>query len=112
MLGAETSSSRPSHGYELAASADGQEDDGKCNDDGESDGGDLSNDVGFIYGIHKLSICLPQILVTLGMGLERLLSGQKWAHTVSDTSLVWVFRLAGIFSLVAMYIARGVQETK
>lgn len=101
LLGAETPAYPPVHEYELVADSQGEE--GKrCV--GECDGADLSNDMGLVYGVHNLSICLPQVLVTLGMSFERLVFRQ------TDTNLAWIFRLAGVFSLVAMFIARGVQE--
>ncbi|RMJ23185.1 Sucrose transporter [Aspergillus sp. HF37] len=111
LLGAETSSSPRSQAYELAASTESHADEGKCYDGENRDEGCLSNNVGLVYGIHNLAICVPQILVTLAMAVERMLAGQKAQdQTGPETNLAWVFRFAGVFSLVAMYIARGIRE--
>lgn len=112
LLGAEASSSSPrAQAYELAASAESHADEGKCYDGEDTGEGCLSNDVGLVYGIHNLAICLPQILVTLAMGVERMLAGQTAQdQTGPETNLAWVFRFAGVFSLVAMYVARGIRE--
>lgn len=113
LLGAETTYSPLQQGNRLAVLDDSDGDDFKYYEDDEYDEGDLSNDAGLVYGIHNFSICLPQILVTLGMGLERIIAGQKAKnHSDPDSNLVVVFRLAGMFALVAMYIARGVQEPR
>ena len=69
---------------------------------------DMSNQLGLIYGIHNLSICAPQILICLGMGLVLMLSGDVSNKQSFDTA--WVLRLGGVFALVAMYIATGIQE--
>lgn len=72
---------------------------------------EMSNQVGLIYGIHNLSICLPQILICLGIGLVWMLSDTKSDISNRQSSgFVWVLRLGGVFALAAMYIATGIQE--
>lgn len=113
LLGAETTYSPLSQGNRLAVLDDSEDDDFKYHDDEDCNESDLSNDAGLVYGIHNFSICLPQILITLGMGFERLMAGQKAKnHADPDSGLVVAFRLAGVFALVAMYIARGIQEPR
>ncbi|KAF4618422.1 hypothetical protein G7Y89_g14880 [Cudoniella acicularis] len=73
---------------------------------------DMSTQLGLIYGVHNLSICLPQILMCLGMGLVSLVSDRKSEEKRNKQSFdsVWILRLGGIFALLAMYIATRVEE--
>ena len=114
LLGAETTYSALPQAIQLEDLDDDQEDVYKYYDDDEEfNEGRLCNDAGLVYGIHNLSICLPQILITTGMGLERIIAGEKAKHhTDPDSNLVIVFRLAGMFALIAMYIARGVRDPR
>ena len=114
LLGAETTYLPLPQGNQLEVLDNDQEDEYKYHEDEEEcNEVSLSNDAGLVYGIHNLSICLPQILITTGMGLERILAGEKAKdHTDPDSNLVIVFRLAGVFALVAMYIARWVQDPR
>jgi solute carrier family 45 protein 1/2/4 len=50
------------------------EDEEDNENDDEDDDDDISHRLGLIYGIHNLSICVPQILITLGMGLIWIVS--------------------------------------
>jgi hypothetical protein len=67
---------------------------------------DMGECLGLVYGIHNLSICLPQIMMTLGMAFVSLLSETKSDafNTNQSPDLVWVLRLGGICALLATYI--------
>lgn len=109
LLGTETTYSPLPQGSRLVVLDDSEGDEFKYHDD-EHDEHDLSNDAGLVYGIHNFSICLPQMAITLGMGFERIIAGHETKnHANPDSGLVAVFRLAGMFALVAMYIAQGIQ---
>ncbi|KAL8895918.1 MAG: hypothetical protein Q9207_007953, partial [Kuettlingeria erythrocarpa] len=64
-----------------------------------SDPENFSTHPGLVYGLHNLSICLPQILVTLGMGIVSML----WDSDSGEGTLklAWFLRFGGIFSLVS-----------
>ena len=73
-----------------------------------SDGLIVSSQPGFIYGIHNASICLPQMLVTLEMGFQPILSAEHSnAYGGQSLSLLWVLRFNGCCALVATYLATG-----
>ena len=72
---------------------------------------DLSSRPGLIYGMHNFSICLPQILVTLGMSVYSMLSASNSENPVEQgLYLAWVLRVGGIFGLVAMYLATAIRD--
>lgn len=76
-----------------------------------NDNDDLSGQSGLIYGVHNFFICLPQLLVTLGMGVQSILSAANEGSGDEQLGvLVWVLRLSGVFALMAMYIAPGIRE--
>ena len=73
---------------------------------------DVSSQPGLIYGMHNFSICLPQMLVTLGMGVQSMLSADNSnGYNEHDLSVVWVLRLGGCCALVATYLATGIEDT-
>ena len=68
----------------------------------------LSNQSGLIYGVHNFFICLPQFLITLGMGAQWMLSAvEKGSDDEQDLDLV--LRLDGAFALMAMCISTGIR---
>lgn len=73
-----------------------------------ADSGNLSIHRGLVYGLHNFFICLPQILVTLGMGVISIMvdsdSGEE------KLELAWILRLGGIFAVVAMYLATKLDD--
>jgi solute carrier family 45, member 1/2/4 len=73
---------------------------------------DISNQLGLVYGIHNFFICLPQILMCLGIGIVSILSDPKSEEKDYEKSLdsVWILRLGGILALVAMYISTRVKD--
>ncbi|KAF7595711.1 hypothetical protein BBP40_005155 [Aspergillus hancockii] len=77
-------------------------------------GSDLSNDMGLLYGVHNLAICLPQALLSLAMGFERMLAheGQTQGRPGGGPgqSLIWIFRIAGVAALIAVYFIRGIRD--
>lgn len=96
---------------------DDQEEKG-CNGEGITDRGNggLPSQPGLIYGMHNVSIALPQILFTVGMGIFSIPSA-KGHHDgggplEDDKHLAWVLRLGGVFGLVAMYLATNVREVR
>lgn len=81
-----------------------------CRDDG-SELRDVDDQLGLIYGLHNLSICLPQILMCFGTGLALVISGAESNKSNGKTlDPVWLLRLGGVLALVAMYVATGIEE--
>ena len=73
--------------------------------------GDWSQHSGLLYGLHNLSICLPQILFDLGMEFQRTLSTASGANdSLPGLDVVWPLRLGGVFALLASCIATILQE--
>ncbi|KAL8750570.1 MAG: hypothetical protein Q9184_006379 [Pyrenodesmia sp. 2 TL-2023] len=73
-----------------------------------ADSENLSNNPGLVYGLHNFSICLPQILVTLGMGVISIISDSDSGEETLE--LAWILRLGGIFSFVAVYLATKLHD--
>ena len=115
LLGAETSSSiitrsGPCLGGEGEDSVDEEKYRGGDGAYGDDDN-DMSNQSGLIYGVPIFFICLPQFLITVGMGVQWMLSAvDKSSGDEQDLGLVWVLRLGGAFALMAMYIATVIRE--
>ena len=115
LLGAETSSPLPPRQGPglVTTNEDGMDEEKYRGGDGAygDDDNDLSRQSGLIFGVHNFFICLPQILITVGMGVQWTLSGvDKGNGDEQDLDLVWVLRLGGVFALMAMYIATGIRE--
>lgn len=73
---------------------------------------DLASRQGLVYGLHNFSICLPQMLITLGMGLHSMLSAAKGSgYAEQDDQIVWSLRLGGLFALVAMFLTTGIRNS-
>lgn len=73
---------------------------------------DVSGQPGLIYGMHNVSICLPQMLVTFGMGLQSVLSADNSNDFGGKgLSLIWILRLGGCSALVAAYFATGIDDS-
>lgn len=68
----------------------------------------FSTHPGLIYGLHNLCICLPQILVTMGMGVVSIASDLDQGE--ETWKLAWILRLGGMFSFVAMYLATKLHD--
>lgn len=106
LLGTELSSSSSRR----QLSDDGSDDEAKYHKptDIHSDPENILTHPGLVYGLHNLFICLPQILVTLGMGIVSVLSDSGGGE---DTlKLAWILRLGGIFALVSMYLATKLDD--
>jgi solute carrier family 45, member 1/2/4 len=72
---------------------------------------DISDQLGLIYGMHNLSICVPQIAICLGTGLMWLVSAPAGDSNCEQKSrIVWILRLGGVFAFVAMYFVIGMRE--
>ena len=71
----------------------------------------LSSQPGLIYGMHNVSICLPQMLVTVGMGIQSVVSAEHSnGYSGQSLSLVWILRFGGCCALVATYLATGIEN--
>ena len=78
----------------------------------KEDGDHLLSHPGLIYGLHNVSICLPQMLVSLGMGLYSFLCGlEVGAHGEQILDIAWNLRLGGVFALVAAYFTTRLKDT-
>jgi solute carrier family 45 protein 1/2/4 len=113
LLGAEASVSPHFQGYGLTG-FEGLDAEEKLQDEELRPGdGNLANDMGLLYGIHNLAICLPQIFLSLAMGLERMLSHEDHIQGRPGggpgESLIWIFRIAGAAALVSMYFIDGIR---
>lgn len=76
------------------------------------DGINVSDQPGLIYGLHNVSICLPQMLVTLGLGFQSMLSADNSnGHGDQGLGLVWVLRFGGCCAFVAAYLAMGIEDS-
>jgi solute carrier family 45 protein 1/2/4 len=78
---------------------------------GSRDEDEILDQLGLIYGLHNLSICLPQILMCVGISLALVISGAKNSRIDGQTlDPVWILRLGGVLALIAMYVATGIRE--
>ena len=66
---------------------------------------DLPDQLGVIYGIHNLSICLPQIFICLGTFVTSLVSSEHL-----NFSVVWTLRVGGVCAFVASYLVLGMRD--
>lgn len=75
-------------------------------EDEDSVGEDIS---GLVYGLHNFAICLPQMLMSLAIGIQSLIS-QSTDEADEKVNTVYVLRIGGCFALIAMYLARGIKD--
>lgn len=70
---------------------------------------DLTDQAGILLGIHNMAIAAPQIIATLGSSAI-FKSLQKPRGTPGDRSLGVVLASAGIFALIAAWVAARIRE--
>lgn len=95
-------------GDEISTSERSQDGQKKGGGGGDHDDRTTAN-AGLIYGIHGLSICFPQILMSLFMGALSMITGTRSALR-HDVPIIWTFRAGGVFAFMACFYTTWIED--